>query len=291
MRWSSATKDLSSNATGSSVFDFQGDGAAEVVYADECYLRVYDGRDGTVQLETPNTTGTIHEYPLVVDVDGDNNSEILVVANQANAGSDCPGVTPRKGLYVYGDANDEWVPTRRVWPQHTYHVTNSTSVGNVPLAEAPNWTTGGLNNYRQNVQGEGVFNAPDLAVTLSIGLDLCGQSMITLRARVTNLGALGVPAGVEVVFYGGTSTADPVVGTGATAVPLLPGQSTVVFAAVPLSAGPDFLVVVDGTAATGMVGECNEDNNDCPSASRTAKVWAIAGRTSVASSSEANGTK
>jgi hypothetical protein len=262
VKWSQTTQDLSSNATGSSVFDFQGDGAAEVVYADECYLRVYDGRDGTVQLETPNTTGTIHEYPLVVDIDGDNNSEILVVANQANAAGDCPGVTPRKGLYVYGDANDEWVPTRRVWPQHTYHVTNSTSIGNVPLTEDPNWTTGGLNNYRQNVQGEGVFNAPDLAVTLSIGLDLCGQAMISLRARVTNLGALGVPAGIEVVFYGGTSTADPVVGTGATAIPLLPGQSTVVSVVVPITPSNDYLVVVDGTAATGMVAECDEDNND-----------------------------
>ena len=38
---------------------------------------------GPMQLETPNTTGTIHEYPLVVDVDGDGNSEIMVVANDS----------------------------------------------------------------------------------------------------------------------------------------------------------------------------------------------------------------
>lgn len=61
VRWSIPTQDHSSNATGSSVFDCQGDGAAEVVYADECYLRVYSGVDGTVQLEWPNTSGTIHE--------------------------------------------------------------------------------------------------------------------------------------------------------------------------------------------------------------------------------------
>src|SRR5690606_35560635 len=67
VRWSQATHDLSPNASGSSVFDFQGDGAAEVVYADECYVRVYSGTDGRVQLAIPNTTGTIHEYPLVVD--------------------------------------------------------------------------------------------------------------------------------------------------------------------------------------------------------------------------------
>src|SRR5690606_10940990 len=42
MRWSQETQDLSANASGSSVFDFQGDGAAEVIYADECYVRAYD---------------------------------------------------------------------------------------------------------------------------------------------------------------------------------------------------------------------------------------------------------
>jgi len=39
----------SSNVTGSSVFDFDANGAAEVVYADECFLRMYDGSTGTVR--------------------------------------------------------------------------------------------------------------------------------------------------------------------------------------------------------------------------------------------------
>jgi hypothetical protein len=43
--WSMATQDISSSYTGSSVFDFEGDGKAEVVYADECFSRVYDGRE------------------------------------------------------------------------------------------------------------------------------------------------------------------------------------------------------------------------------------------------------
>jgi hypothetical protein len=264
VKWSAVTQDLSSNATGSSVFDFQGDGAAEVVYADECYLRVYSGRDGTVQLTIPNTTGTIHEYPLVVDADGDGNSEIMVVANDTNANANCgAGVPANQGLFVYGDVNDEWVPTRRVWPQHTYHVTNATSVGNVPTIEDDNWTVGGLNNYRQNVQGEGVFNAPDLAVTLSIGLAECGTSQLALRARVTNLGALGVPAGIAVEFHEGTSAADPIVGTGTTSIALLPGQSTQVVALVPApTVDTDYFVVVDGGSTTGTVVECDETNND-----------------------------
>ncbi|MGB1275949.1 MAG: hypothetical protein ACPG77_09385, partial [Nannocystaceae bacterium] len=151
VRWLSPTQDQSSNATGSSVFDFQGDGAAEVVYADECFLRVYSGTDGTVQLELQNSSATIHEYPLVVDVDADGNSEIIAVANQF-ASCNTPGYMPRQGVFAYGDAGNGWVPTRRVWSSHAYHVTNATSSANVPFLEDDNWTTEGLNNYRQEPQ-------------------------------------------------------------------------------------------------------------------------------------------
>jgi hypothetical protein len=256
--WSQTTQDLSSNATGSSVFDFQGDGAAEVVYADECFMRVYSGVDGTVQLELPNSSATIHEYPLVVDVDADGNSEILIVANQQA----CTGQTPRYGLYVYGDSNDEWVPTRRVWTQHAYHVTNATSAGNVPMLENDNWSTAGLNNYRQNVQGDGVFNAPDLVVDLSVSLAVCGQNMVELRARVSNQGALGVPMGAVVSFYQGTSAAGTLLGTAMTTAPLLPGASQVVTLAIAAPAAPtDYYVAVDGSGAL-TVAECDGNNND-----------------------------
>lgn len=255
--WSQDTQDLSSNATGSSVFDFQGDGAAEVIYADECYMRVYSGTDGTVQLELPNSSATIHEYPLVVDVDADGNSEILIVANDKA----CEDNPVRRGLFVYGDVNDEWVPTRRVWTQHTYHVSNATSQGNVPLVETRNWVTPGLNNYRQNVQGDGVFNAPDLTVDLSIDLDACASGMIALLARVSNLGALGVPPGVEVRFFQGTGASGEPLGTGSTTVPLLPGASTTVSLSVPAPDGnTDYFVEVDGSAAV-TVAECDATNN------------------------------
>jgi hypothetical protein len=258
VRWSQATQDLSSNATGSSVFDFQGDGAAEVVYADECFMRVYSGTDGTVQLTIPSTSATIHEYPLVVDVDADGNSEILIVANQQG---NCPHAS-RQGLYVYGDLNDEWVPTRRVWPQHTYHVTNANSAGNPPLTESDNWTTAGLNNYRQNVQGDGVFNAPDLALDLSVGLASCGMGMLELRARVSNQGALGVPMGALVSFYEGADATGTLLGTAMTSIPLLPGQSETVTIMVPApTMDSDYFAAVDGTGVV-TVAECNADNND-----------------------------
>ncbi|MDX9722491.1 MAG: VCBS repeat-containing protein [Myxococcota bacterium] len=266
VRWSRTTQDQSSNATGSSVFDFQGDGVSEVVYADECFMRVYNGADGQVELEIPNVSGTIHEYPIVVDVDSDGNSEIMIVANGTL--STCPTSTypgysgPIRGVFVYGDVDDVWVPTRRVWTQHTYHVTNATSDGNVPLLEEDNWTKAGLNNYRQNVQGEGVFNAPDLDVDISVGQLDCATGQLELRARVSNLGALGVAAGVEVQFFEGNDASGTLLGTAITSIPLLPGGSTIVSLLVPGSSTPhDYYVQVDGSGASAVV-ECDESNND-----------------------------
>ncbi|MBK7154068.1 MAG: hypothetical protein IPH72_20190 [Sandaracinaceae bacterium] len=265
VRWSSTTQDTSSNSTGSSVFDFEGDGAAEVVYADECFLRVYSGTNGVLQLQEPSTSATIHEYPLVVDADGDGNSEILLVANDAGAAGNCgAGVPTRRGLFMYGDTNDAWVPTRRVWTQHAYHVTNASSAGNVPLDELPNWLQPRLNNARQNVQGDGVFNAPDVAVDLSVGLASCPDTH-QLRARVTNLGALGVYMGVPVRFERTTGGTVTLLGTAATTMPLLPGQSEVVtFDAPALEVDQDYRVIVDfddAGAVDDVVNECDENNN------------------------------
>lgn len=266
VRWSQPTQDQSSNATGSSVFDFQGDGVAEVVYADECHMRVYSGVDGAVLLELQNSTGTIHEYPLVVDVDDDGNSEILVVANDGHSNCDAiPGYAYVRGVRSFGDSFDQWVQTRRVWTQHTYHVTNATSAGNVPALEFDNWTQPNLNNYRQNVQGEGVFNAPDLTAELAVGLGSCFEQELELLATVRNVGSLGVPAGIDVTLYEGTDATGTVVGTQATSAPLLPGAQEVLSWTVPFPPGSpalSYYVAVDGAdEAQGQVLECDESNN------------------------------
>ena len=270
--WSRTTQDVSSNATGSSVFDFEGDGSAEVVYQDECYVWVYRGSDGTVLLQIDSTSATIHEYPLVVDVDADGNSEIVAVANNRSPTlvTQCQTADPawdgaREGVFVYGDARDQWVRTRRVWNQHAYHVTNVAADGTVPRDEPHNWETPGLNNYRQNAQGEGVFNAPDLEVGLEVALTGCPDS-VTLRARVRNVGNLGVSAGVPVTFYEGTlAMPGGVIGTVSTAVDLLPGASTLVEIEAPLVGDPPYefhVRVDDDGAGASIVEECREDNND-----------------------------
>jgi hypothetical protein len=56
---------------------------------------------------------------VIVDVDGDFKAEIVFPTN--NDGGSGP---LDAGLEVWGDSLDNWVTTRPVWNQHTYHITN-----------------------------------------------------------------------------------------------------------------------------------------------------------------------
>ncbi|MBX3234406.1 MAG: VCBS repeat-containing protein [Labilithrix sp.] len=270
VKWSKDTQDGSSNVTGSSVFDFEGDGSAEVIYNDECYSRVYRGDNGDELYKIVNSSATIHEMPVLVDVDGDNNTELLVVANDYHhsigttkcEGYDAAaGEVPRHGIFAYGDANDRWVRTRKVWNQHAYHITNVTADGKIPQVEPRSFTVAENNDYRVSSQGKGVYNAPDLLVDLEISLFSC-PTAIDLRARVKNQGALGVPAGVKVKFYLGADATGTLLGEKLTTKPLLPGESEVLtLSYATTGATAAFFVVVEGTAATGVIDECLTDNN------------------------------
>ena len=192
VKWQSPTQDGSSNITGSSVFDFEQDGSAEVLYNDELKFRIYRGSDGMVLFDTPNTSCTATENPVVVDVDNDGHADIVVAFNEicgfGNAGS---------GIKVFSDLNNTWVRTRRIWNEHAYHVTNVNEDGSIPKNEAANWLTAGLNNFRLNafVPGEGnALDAPDLVVTLSDDQRACPQGNV-VTAHVKNAGAAGVAAG------------------------------------------------------------------------------------------------
>lgn len=148
VKWAAVVQDVSSNRTGSSVFDFENDGVAEVVYSDETSLWIFRGSDGAVLFQEPLSSCTWHEYPLVADVDGDNQAELLAVAN-----NNC-GKGPQRGVYLYGDANAAWVLTRQIWNEHTYHITNVNPDGSIPIVEEKNWLVLGLNNFRLNTFAE-----------------------------------------------------------------------------------------------------------------------------------------
>jgi hypothetical protein len=273
--WQQPTKDTSSAITGCTVFDFEGDGSAEIVYTDECFVYIYRGTDGEILFQESNNTRTHNEFPIVVDVDADGNSELLVTANICNwSCGTMPGWTGplRRGIKVYGDVQLNWVRTRKIWNQHSYHVTNVNDDGTIPSPEPQNWLVSGLNNYRQNVQTWGVHNAPNMVGT-HFGADtrLCAVGgSIALGLMVENEGSKGVPAGIHVGFYriyNGSNTT--FIGSVQTTDPILPGMIEYVelIYDIPPEDNPlpdEFwfsAVVDDASILEVAIHECHEDDN------------------------------
>jgi hypothetical protein len=143
-QWSQPISDFSGLATGTA-FDFLGDGVADAIYADELTAYVFDGATGMQLLSVPRASGTLIEYPVVADVDNDGSAEIVVVSN-------APGALGTPAVTVYRDSQDRWIPSRRVWNQHAYHVTNVREDGTIPQNMKKSWQL--LNTFRTNSQVE-----------------------------------------------------------------------------------------------------------------------------------------
>ncbi|MCA9520212.1 MAG: VCBS repeat-containing protein, partial [Myxococcales bacterium] len=285
--WEDTTQDFSSEMTSISVFDFEGDGKVEVVYNDECFLRVYNGSkdDGTpgfkrVFFEWPNSSRTQTEYPVIVDVDNDYKAEIIVPGNNDYIARDkciaawkAKGFTdyPTKGshgIYVFKDLANNWVNTRKVWNQHAYHITNINDNMSVPPIEPFDATK--VNSYRQNVQGQTLFNAPDFtAAKLDVFAGMCPTKLV-FAVTVVNQGSRATIAGLPVAFYVGTAPTGTLIGVTKTKKIMPPGASeTVVFEwnipqALQGSTFDVFARIDDDGTGNGTENECEnggEDNN------------------------------
>jgi hypothetical protein len=127
--------------TGATAFDFLGDGIAEAIYSDRENLLIFDGLTGDVVMSVPRI-GEM-DYPVVADVDNDGHAEIISTSKEG------PGLHT---VQVIGDSQNLWIPTRRIWNQRQYHVTNVLEDGTIPQVETNSWDR--LNTYRTNVQLE-----------------------------------------------------------------------------------------------------------------------------------------
>jgi hypothetical protein len=270
-RWLRETRDGSSGCTGSTTFDFEGDGRTEVVYNDECFLRVYDGATGDVLLALANTTGTLIEAPIVADVDGDYNTEIIMGSDEGfpcNAPDPDTGTQPRQtfGVTVLRDVTDRWVHSRPIWNQNAYDITNVENDGHIPAHPQPNWET--FNSFRENAQPrDKALEAPDLTVR-GEPVEAADCGAMTLSVVVHNRGSQPVSRGLPVLFFDG----DPANGGAEfcrteTTQRLAPAEGetvTCTWGARPEAGGLVFVYVdaaVDGVFSENTTTECAEQNN------------------------------
>ncbi|MBI5534080.1 MAG: VCBS repeat-containing protein [Deltaproteobacteria bacterium] len=286
--WKAENHDYSSSVTGSTVFDFEGDGVAEVIYADECFQWVYDGKTGQARMGMSRSSFTATEASLLADVDGDGHAEMVVGSagvDMSASGWTCaehettalngytwsPGPMPNKsyrGIRVLADAANSWVGTRTLWSEHTYHVTNicddrdnacdlPNTYGSIPSPEKKNWQVGWLNDFRQNVQDKGIFNAPDAVVALAVDCTTPVQAHVSVR----NIGQASLPAGVVVGVF--LDPADQQVGTVTTTTALLPGQTQTLTVALgaPATDKDKYHAAIILDPQNPKFHECREDNN------------------------------
>jgi len=274
--WSVETHEYSSGVTGSSVFDFEGDGPVEIVYGDECWTRVFDGATGAVKYSMAHQSGTGIEYPVVADVDGDFYTEI-VVPHERYDDAGCPATDPLfptatrepgrrfAGITVLRDVNDRWAPSRQLWSQHTEHWSNRQDDGSVPLAETPSWTT--HNSYRQALPREDgtAIDMPDLTIR-GIEAPACDIETASqpLEVTVCNRGTLPVAAGVPIELRLGSVDGELLCSL-ATAEALAPGECETVgctWTGITVEESHEVFAVVDAVSeGAGGLSECHEENN------------------------------
>jgi len=253
--WTAAVEDLSGIA-GVSGYDFNGDGAYEVLFADESAFLILDGATGAVLYRNESHgSQTLWEYPVVADVDGDGSAEIIFASNGE----------VWKGITVLGHNGSGWAKSGPTWPQHDFAVSNVGLNAEVPSPATPSWHEMNLFRARPTLDEPGV----DLQVRF---VDQClsgceAEHPGVLALQVSNHGTVASWPGISISLYAVDGEDLMLLETQLWEGALGAGEQTpsVVFEFIHEDLGADgFLVRVDddGTGSIkGRQDECDESNN------------------------------
>ena len=199
--WTGSVQDASSGSAGLAAFDFDGDGAAEVVSSDELQLSIFNGPDGALLFrDEVRVSGTRNEYAVIADVDGDGQAEIV-------APSEGPAA-----WYVFGEANGWWPAAPERWTQDAFIPSWTTVDGSIPPAPEAPWPD--ANGFRWTPASGG--GAPDLVPAADLELLAQGfcdgfggalQFWLQVRNRGGEDAEVDVAVVVEGIDAAGTRTA------------------------------------------------------------------------------------
>ncbi|MFK7930790.1 MAG: FG-GAP repeat domain-containing protein [Myxococcota bacterium] len=252
--WTASVNDYS-GAAGVILFDFELDGYPEVIYADETHVRVFNGRDGTIKLSSSeHASYTGFETPVVADVDGDSEVEIVMLHGHAVSGMPY-------GISVYGDADHSWPQGRSVWNQHAYSITNVNDDLSIPSAQPANWDE--FNNFRSADGGLPPSTWNDLqAEVVEVCTDECPKRLL-LQIRVRNAGTQDITGTIPIVVRAGEQ--GPIIARTAAPGGVVSGRSTdgieIEVNPADLGGAVPWVEVDINNADASTITECDEDNN------------------------------
>jgi hypothetical protein len=270
---------LQGASSGASVFDFDGDHRSEVVYADQCFMRIFNGVTGDVEFSVPRSSLTSWEYPVIADTDGKGHSQIVTGANDYDVdGIGCPATDPLNshesvafkathGITVWADHDNKWAGSRPIWNQHSYSVTNVNDDGTVPpMRQIPSqWNNGAQdpNSFRQNVQGTtGIsLDLPDVTTVGIPGYKCQANKQAQVTVEICNRGLRTLAAGKSTLALVEARNPSNVLYTTATTKDLASGTCEDVTTAVTVPTSDssfDIMIMGDPNSA---VPECDEGNN------------------------------
>ena len=244
--WANETTDESSSITGSSAFDFNADGASEIVYADEHDVWVWRGATGELLHQgTGHASGTHLEYPVVVQVQGSGPPQIVVPSNNL-IGEGWNGIT------LLEDSGRTWASTGSIWNQHAFMPTHIETDLSIPAAPAMPRNVG--QGFRQNE----VVTIPGIAAA-DLFLEphaVCPEEGL-VRVRPVNQGFPSAAFSVSLSVEGESSpfaTLEIPAGLDEAI-----RDEPIDFEVTPEQLGQPLLVRID---STDVIDECDESNNE-----------------------------
>ncbi len=259
--WNASTVDEVSQQTVATVYDLDGDGTSEVVYADQTTFWILDGATGQVRYQNENhASRTMQEYPVIVDLDGDRRAEVVLTSGDFGFG----GWT---GLTVLEDSSNNWVTARPVWNQHAYRPSHVADDLSIPARPDATWIDG-ENGFRQGGSGELLpYDVPDLVPVLvaRCEADCPRSSGVVFQVRNSGLGEAEAP--IPFAIYGVEADGGEfAIVTGAVDDPIPAGWTS---ASIEVTLDDDQIMpfvalklrIDDDGSGPGEENECDETNN------------------------------
>lgn len=216
--WWNLNIDDHSGLTGLVTFDFNGDNINEIVYRGQESVRIMYGGAPPFPVGVdyfrnwatyPVISPTAHEFPIVADVDNDNQVEIVCTGSTTFGNSLAPG-----SVFVF-EADTTlgvpWLPCRPLWNQSSYFYVNINDDLTVPqyqqahhLEMPPGSGNYPFNSFQTQIplldNNYQPIN-PVADAIVSIDSAVCQGTDISFVVMVCNDGDADLPAGFPITFY------------------------------------------------------------------------------------------